>query len=153
MNLKQSLVLVSLSTLLLASCSGIGKNQPSPEDAGNPPSADSSPRDRGDRGHVDDGSGMMRSGSGAMGGRGGMRFGSGGMSAMMGQLSESDRALFQQMMDARKSGNTTLADQIRAQLKEKYPNLRFGSGSRNRSESGTSLPSASETPIQTGSGN
>lgn len=61
---------------------------------------------------------------------------------MMRNLSPEDQALFTQMRTARQSGDTALADKLMEQLRQKNPNLRFGSGSRTTG-TGTSTASGS----------
>lgn len=82
----------------------------------------------------------QRSGSGSQ------RFWSWAMNAILNSLSTEDKAIFKQMQDARKSWNTTLANQLKAQLQAKYPNLKFGNGWRGRNGSGSINTGSINTP-------
>lgn len=73
------------------------------------------------------GSGAYMNGSGS--GRGG-RGPRGGSGSMMRNLSPEDQAIFTQIRAARQSGDTATADKLMQELRQKNPNLKFGSGAR-----------------------
>ena len=130
MRIQSTLLLLPLSCLvLLASCGA-----PNTQDMGSNPNPNMSNQPGGDAGNQGWNHGP-RSGSGGHFGSG-ARYGSGGMNSMMSQLSTDDQAVLQQMMNARKSGDTALATQLQTQLEQKYPNLHFG----RRNGSGSHLP-------------
>lgn len=129
MKTKSLLVVPMLLSLFLTSC-GTGADTSSSDDSGN--ASVDSPRADGQNGGQRMGRGGPRSGSGA-------RFGSGGM---MNKLPAEDQAVFKQMMDARKSGNTELVKQLESQLQQKYPNMRFGKRDGGPSGSGATQSGA-----------